>query len=141
MSGRMRDPVFRGFAPDPAIVRVGNDYVIATSTFEWFPGVQIHQPQTDAFTPPVPNVSVELRGEVDYERLRFAHRVRVGEWTWLAQQFDASILSDEATPGLPNFTGAFAGMACQDRSGARCPVDFDWFDGVERPYRADRFGT
>ena len=33
---------FRGFNPDPSIVRVGDDYYIATSTFEWFPGVQIH---------------------------------------------------------------------------------------------------
>ena len=27
---------------DPDVVRVGDDYYIATSTFEWFPGVQIH---------------------------------------------------------------------------------------------------
>ncbi|HKL78962.1 MAG TPA: glycoside hydrolase family 43 protein, partial [Mobilitalea sp.] len=26
----------------PSILRVGDDYYIATSTFEWFPGVQIH---------------------------------------------------------------------------------------------------
>jgi MFS family permease len=64
------------------------------------------------------------------------------EWTWIPQQFDASILSDEATaPGLPNFTGAFVGMACQDMSGARCHADFDWFEYVERPYRVDPFGT
>jgi hypothetical protein len=25
-------------------------------------------------------------------------------------------------------------------SGARCPADFDWFEYVERPYRADPFG-
>lgn len=31
----------RGFNPDPSIVRVGDDYYCATSTFEWFPGVQI----------------------------------------------------------------------------------------------------
>lgn len=31
----------RGFNPDPSIVRVGDDYYVATSTFEWFPGVQI----------------------------------------------------------------------------------------------------
>lgn len=36
------NPVLRGFNPDPSIVRVGDDYYIATSTFEWFPGVQIH---------------------------------------------------------------------------------------------------
>jgi xylan 1,4-beta-xylosidase len=32
----------RGFHPDPSILRVGRDYYIATSTFEWFPGVRIH---------------------------------------------------------------------------------------------------
>jgi len=102
------------------------------------------QPQTDAFTPPFPipsNVAVELRVEIDYERLHFAYRVGGADWTRIPQQFDASILSDEATaPGLPNFTGAFVGMACQDMSGARCPADFDWFEYVERPYRADPFG-
>lgn len=36
------NPILKGFNPDPSIVRVGNDYYIATSTFEWFPGVQIH---------------------------------------------------------------------------------------------------
>lgn len=101
------------------------------------------QPQTDAFTPPFPipsNVAVELCVEIDYERLHFGYRVGRAEWTWIPQQFDASILSDEATaPGLPNFTGAFVGMACQDTSGARCAADFDWFEYIERPYRRDPF--
>src|SRR5262252_7115340 len=38
----IRNPILRGFNPDPSIVRVGDDYYIATSTFEWYPGVQIH---------------------------------------------------------------------------------------------------
>jgi xylan 1,4-beta-xylosidase len=41
-TGVIRNPVLRGFNPDPSILRVGADYYIATSTFEWFPGVQIH---------------------------------------------------------------------------------------------------
>jgi xylan 1,4-beta-xylosidase len=36
------NPILPGFNPDPSIIRVGEDYYIATSTFEWFPGVQIH---------------------------------------------------------------------------------------------------
>lgn len=39
----IRNPVLRGFNPDPSVLRVGEDFYIATSTFEWFPGVQIHQ--------------------------------------------------------------------------------------------------
>lgn len=32
-----------GFHPDPSILRVGPDYFIATSTFEWYPGVRVHR--------------------------------------------------------------------------------------------------
>ena len=43
MAGTLiRNPILPGFNPDPSIVRVGDDYYIATSTFEWYPGVQIH---------------------------------------------------------------------------------------------------
>ena len=42
MSFPIINPVIRGFNPDPSFLRVGEDYYIATSTFEWFPGVQIH---------------------------------------------------------------------------------------------------
>lgn len=40
---KVKNPVIPGFHPDPSLVRVGEDYYIATSTFEWFPGVQIHK--------------------------------------------------------------------------------------------------
>lgn len=36
------NPILPGFNPDPSICRAGDDYYIATSTFEWYPGVQIH---------------------------------------------------------------------------------------------------
>ncbi|MBM2618436.1 glycoside hydrolase family 43 protein [Actinoplanes sp. LDG1-06] len=36
------NPVLPGFHPDPSILRVGSDYYIATSTFEWYPGVRVH---------------------------------------------------------------------------------------------------
>jgi xylan 1,4-beta-xylosidase len=36
------NPILTGFNPDPSICRAGDDYYIATSTFEWYPGVQIH---------------------------------------------------------------------------------------------------
>jgi xylan 1,4-beta-xylosidase len=99
--------------------------------------------QTDSFTAPValpPGVPVELRVEVDEERLYFGYRLGGdgGDWQWLPQQFDASILSDEANaPGQPNFTGAFVGMACQDMAGSGLHADFDYFDYRERPYSAN----
>ena len=36
------NPILKGFNPDPSILRVDDNYYIATSTFEWYPGVQIH---------------------------------------------------------------------------------------------------
>jgi len=285
----IQNPILRGFNPDPSIVRVGDDYYIATSTFEWFPGVQIHHsrdlahwrlltrplnrdafpqrettapelsphlfppPSTredfdgptlpiefqwlrspwrdelfsltarpgylrlfgrettgslfrqalvarrqqahcysastaiefeprhyqqqaglicyyngskfhylyvstdevagkhirvmtchpelpDMFTAPIPidaGAPVRLRVEVDYEHLRFAFRVGGGDWQWLPEQFDASILSDEAgPPGPPNFTGAFVGMCCQDYAGTGYPADFDYFEYGEREFSA-----
>ncbi len=38
----IQNPVLLGFNPDPSILRVEDNYYIAVSTFEWFPGVQIY---------------------------------------------------------------------------------------------------
>ncbi|WKA55392.1 glycoside hydrolase family 43 protein [Planococcus shixiaomingii] len=38
----IQNPILPGFNPDPSICRVGEDYYIAVSTFEWFPGVGIY---------------------------------------------------------------------------------------------------
>lgn len=35
------NPILPGFHPDPTICRAGDDYYVATSTFEYFPGVPI----------------------------------------------------------------------------------------------------
>lgn len=38
----IENPILRGFNADPSFCRVDDTYYIATSTFEWYPGVQIH---------------------------------------------------------------------------------------------------
>jgi xylan 1,4-beta-xylosidase len=35
------DPVLPGFRPDPSVCRVGADYYLVTSSFEWFPGLPV----------------------------------------------------------------------------------------------------
>ncbi len=37
----IQNPILKGFHPDPSIIKAGEDYYIATSTFEWWPGVEI----------------------------------------------------------------------------------------------------
>ena len=91
---------------------------------------------------PIPaSMPIDLRVEVDFERLHFAWRISDREWSW-TPQLDASILSDEAGPPFyPNFTGAFVGMCCQDLAGTRRPADFEFFDYREREYRASVGGS
>lgn len=36
------NPIIPGFAPDPSIVRVGSDFYVINSTFEYFPGIPIY---------------------------------------------------------------------------------------------------
>jgi xylan 1,4-beta-xylosidase len=94
----------------------------------------------DSFTAPIPlpagTGDIELRMDVDYERLVFSYRLPGQAWQRLPQVFDASTASDEAgPPTLPNFTGAFAGVCCQDGAGTRRPADFDYFEYQERDYQ------
>ncbi len=36
------NPVISGFSPDPSIARVGDDFYLVTSTFEYFPGIPVY---------------------------------------------------------------------------------------------------
>lgn len=38
----IHNPVLPGFNPDPSILCKGGEYYIATSTFEWFPGIALY---------------------------------------------------------------------------------------------------
>ena len=40
---QIANPVLPGFNADPSMIRVGDTYYIANSTFEWFPGVRLHE--------------------------------------------------------------------------------------------------
>lgn len=39
---KYQNPIISGYNPDPTICRVGNDFYIMNSTFEFFPGVPIY---------------------------------------------------------------------------------------------------
>jgi alpha-N-arabinofuranosidase len=42
LSSGYDNPVIPGMAPDPSVCRVGDDYYLVTSTFEYFPGVPVY---------------------------------------------------------------------------------------------------
>ncbi|MGM0123971.1 xylan 1,4-beta-xylosidase [Enterococcus sp. AZ194] len=61
------NPILPGFHPDASIVQVGDEYYLATSTFEWLPGVEIYHSKdlvnwTVVAQPLVDKVNVNLRG-------------------------------------------------------------------------------
>ena len=64
--GHVVNPVIPGMAPDPSILRVGDDYYIATSTFHWNPAVQIFHSNDlanwDLIAYALVNGEVDLRG-------------------------------------------------------------------------------
>ena len=39
---KYRNPIISGYNPDPSICRVGDDYYIVNSSFEYFPGVPVY---------------------------------------------------------------------------------------------------
>ena len=66
----IRNPILEGFNPDPSICRVGEDYYIAVSTFEWYPGVRIYHSRDLAnwrlvATPLDRAELLDMRGEPD----------------------------------------------------------------------------
>ncbi|MFA9464880.1 MAG: glycoside hydrolase family 43 protein [Velocimicrobium sp.] len=38
----IKNPILPGFNPDPCICRKGEDYYLAVSSFEWFPGIPVY---------------------------------------------------------------------------------------------------
>jgi beta-xylosidase len=40
--GTFNNPIISGFNPDPSVARVGSDYFLVTSSFEYFPGLPIY---------------------------------------------------------------------------------------------------
>lgn len=66
----IQNPILRGFNPDPSICRVGGDYYVAVSTFEWYPGVRIYHSRDLAnwrlVARPLDRASLlDMRGEPD----------------------------------------------------------------------------
>ncbi|PVI06487.1 glycoside hydrolase family 43 protein [Periconia macrospinosa] len=85
---KVLNPILPGFNADPSILRVGDDYYIATSTFEWFPGVQIHHSKDlanwELVTRPLNRKSqLDMRGNPDSCGIWAPCLTHDGEKFWL----------------------------------------------------------
>ena len=94
----------------------------------------------DSFSAPIPlpagTGNIELRMDVDYERLIFAYRLPEKSGGCCRRfLMRASSPTKRVRQHLPNFTGSFVGVCCQDGAGTRRPADFDYFEYHEREYQ------
>jgi xylan 1,4-beta-xylosidase len=129
-STMIHNPILRGFNPDPSIARVGDDYYVATSTFEWYPGVQIHH-------------SRDLRNwRLIARPLRRASQLNMigdpdscGVWAPCLRHYDGLfylIYTDVKRYGRPS-AGAAVGSSLRDMHNylVTCPtIDGEWSDPV-----------
>jgi beta-xylosidase len=118
----IHNPVLPGFHPDPSLVRVSDDYYLANSTFEWFPGVPLH-PSRDLVNWQL----MFVRAPVERERRQFSASPEGRSWRNTGPVLDMSRLSDDYGSTL-RFTGAMIGVCAQDVGGTRAPADFDYFN-------------
>ena len=96
------NPVLRGMYPDPSICRVGDTYYLATSTFEYLPGLPIH-------------ASTDL-----------AQWSLVGHAIHSADQFDFTTVGDSRgmfAPTLRHHDGLFY-LACTQMDGGEVTGNF-----------------
>jgi len=69
MPERFRNPVLPGFHPDPSICRVGEDYYLVTSTFEYFPGLPVHHSRDLVHWRPIGHV-LDRPSQLDLDGVR-----------------------------------------------------------------------
>jgi xylan 1,4-beta-xylosidase len=77
----IHNPVLPGFNPDPCIIRRGNDYYIATSSFEWFPAVPVYHSK-DLKHWELLTHAIQYPGSIDLRRIPSAKGVWAPDLSW-----------------------------------------------------------
>lgn len=127
------NPLLPGFNPDPSVVRVGDDFYLATSTFEYLPGIPIYH-STDFITwTHVGNVATRV-GQLDVENTPTAG----GAWAPTIRHRDGVfhlVITDAFGRGTLHFTAERAEGPWSDG------VVFDGIDGIDPDLVWDDDGT
>lgn len=64
------NPIIPGFYPDPSIIRVGQDFYLVNSSFEYFPAIPIWHSRDLVHWRQIGNVVTEKRQNLDLSRVR-----------------------------------------------------------------------
>jgi len=144
------NPVIPGFNPDPCICRVGDDFYLVTSSFEFFPGVpiyhsydlaleqrsdgmyvlvnrRVHDFEAISFQALLPAGEVELRITADMDWYYFSYRTGKGEWLDAGKGMSAGLSIEGTHSGC--FTGVFIGL--YSSGGEACFTGFSLLNKLE----------
>ena len=101
-----RNPLIPGFHPDPSVVRVGDEWYIATSTFEYLPGIPIHRSTDFEYWETVGHVAARP-GQLAVENTPTGR----GAWAPTLRHHDGLfhlVVTDAMGRGMLHFTAADA---------------------------------
>lgn len=73
-AGMYRNPVLPGLRPDPALVRVGGDFYLVTSSFAWFPGIPVFHSRDLVTWTQIGN-AIDRPGQIDMTGIAAAHGI------------------------------------------------------------------
>ncbi|WP_433585782.1 family 43 glycosylhydrolase [Microbacterium hydrocarbonoxydans] len=127
----LHNPLLNGFHPDPSVVRVGEEWFLATSTFEYLPGIPIHR-STDFERWELIGHVATRPGQLAVEGVPTAG----GAWAPTIRHRDGVfhlVVTDAMGRGMLHFTAADAAgpwsdgdlILTQDRSGSLDGIDPD----------------
>jgi alpha-N-arabinofuranosidase len=75
------NPILQGFYPDPSITRVGDDYYLINSTFDWFPGIPIFHSRDLVHWTQIGN-AIDRPDQLDFESLGLSRGVFAPDISW-----------------------------------------------------------
>ncbi len=82
-----QNPVQRGFFPDPSVIRVGEDYYMVNSTFQYFPAIAISH-STDMIHWEVIGHAITNPDYLDLQDICNSHGIWVRTIIWLILHFN-----------------------------------------------------
>ncbi len=81
-----RNPILQGFYPDPAILRVGQDYYLVNSTFTYFPGLPVFHSRDLVNWTQIGN-AIDRPGQVDFKNIGLSAGIYAPDLSYRAGTF------------------------------------------------------
>ena len=80
-AGEYANPILQGFYPDPSITRVGDDYYLINSTFDWFPGIPVFHSRDLVHWTQIGN-AIDRPDQLDFKNLGLSRGVFAPDISW-----------------------------------------------------------